>query len=163
TTAGTSPFYFKSVDLYSSITPIPYVISGVRNGSTIFTMADTLPNTFGRFRTVASQNTTDAIDTLSITLTNAPPSCITCQNPNGLQLPSNQKLSFQLVHLPPAPAPPAGTTIISFNGLTANSASISSYTESGFTVLPASAAWVAVTTYGNPAPSIQFFGQVGTA
>src|SRR2546426_9308736 len=79
----------------------------------------------------------------------------------GVTLTSNQTLSFQLVHLPPAPAPPAGTTIISFNGLTANSASISRYTESGFTVLPASAAWVAVTTYGNPAPSIQFFGQVG--
>src|SRR5207245_4921942 len=83
--------------------------------------------------------------------------------PKGVTLTSNQTFSFQLVHLPPAPAPPAGTTIISFNGLTANSASISSYTESGFTVLPASAAWVAVTTYGNPAPSIQFFGQVGTA
>ena len=239
-----SPFYFKSVDLYSSTTPIPYIIRGVRNGSTVFTLTDTLPNTFGDFRTVVSPNTGDAIDTLSIVLTNAAASC--CRNPMGLDtvvlastpttpspptmfslsgqitdsetgsgvsgasisitdgpnahvatttdasgnyrftgleqsgftvnvsasnyvsqskgvtLTSNQTLSFQLVHLPPAPPPPAGTTIIGFNGLAVNGASVTSYTESGFTVLPTSGAWVAGTTYGNPAPFIQFTAPGGT-
>jgi hypothetical protein len=74
----------------------------------------------------------------------------------GVTLTSNQTLSFQLAHLPPAPPLPAGTTIIGFNGLAVNGASVTSYTESGFTVLPTSGAWVAGTTYGNPAPFIQF-------
>jgi hypothetical protein len=78
-------------------------------------------------------------------------------------LTSNQTLSFQLVHLPPAPPPPAGTTIIGFNGLVVNGAPVSTYTESGFTVLPTSGAWVASTTYGNPAPFIQFSAPPGTA
>ena len=51
--AGGSVFSFYSVDLYSSITPIPYTIRGIRNGSSVFTLTDTLPNTFGAFRTVA--------------------------------------------------------------------------------------------------------------
>ena len=41
--------YFRSVDLYSSTTPIPYNIKGLKNGNTIFTLTDTLPNTFGDF------------------------------------------------------------------------------------------------------------------
>jgi len=238
TAAGSSPFYFKSVDLYSSTTTIPYTIKGLRNSSMVFSVTDALPKTFGDLRTVASPNSADAIDTLSIVLTNAAAAC--CRNPMGLDtivltstpttplpptmfslngqvtdsatgtgisgaivsiadgpnahvttstdasgiysftglqqsgftvnvsannyvsqsqgvtLTSNQTLSFQLVHLPPTPAPPAGTTIIGFNGLTVNGASVGSYTESGFTVLPTSGAWVVNTTYGNPAPFIEF-------
>ncbi len=75
------PFRFQSVDLYSSITPVPYTISGVRNFSVVFAISETLPNTFGNFRTVASTHASDAIDTLTIQLTN-PVTC--CPNPIGI-------------------------------------------------------------------------------
>jgi hypothetical protein len=82
--AGGSPFRFASIDLYSSTTPIPYTIKGLRNSGTVFTVTDTLPNTFGDFRTVANSSSTSLIDTLSIVLTNAAASCSTCENPMGL-------------------------------------------------------------------------------
>jgi hypothetical protein len=211
----------------------------------VFTLADTLQNTFGNFRTVFNTNGATAIDTLSIMLTNAAEAC--CVNPMGLDtivfastpssppptfslsgqvtdsatgmgisgalvsvdegsnvgrhansddsgnysitdlkeavlamavsaqavnyvgqtkhltLTSNDTLSFQLMRrgAPPAP-PPAGATTIGFNGLTANGASVSTYTESGFTVSATSGSWVASTTYGNPPPFIQFNASAGS-
>ena len=79
------PFTFKSVDLYSSTTPIPYTITGVRDLAVVFTLTDTLPNTFGNFRTVVNAHATDVIDTLTISLSN--PSALpfgNSQNPMGL-------------------------------------------------------------------------------
>jgi hypothetical protein len=75
-------FSFKSVDLYSSTTPIPYTITGVRDSVIVFTVAATLPNTFGNFRTVANPHGTDVIDTLTISLSNSSAPC--CSNPMGL-------------------------------------------------------------------------------
>jgi hypothetical protein len=75
------PFTFQSVDVYSSITQIPYSITGVRDFSVVFTMSDIVPNTFGNFRTIASTHPTDLIDTLTIQLTN-PVTC--CPNPIGI-------------------------------------------------------------------------------
>jgi hypothetical protein len=75
-------FSFQSVDLYSSTTPIPYTITGRRGVATVFTVADTLPNTFGDFRTVVNPRGTDAVDTLTIRLSN--PSAPCCPNPMGL-------------------------------------------------------------------------------
>src|SRR5438874_1108768 len=69
---GHAPFRFQSVDLYSSVTRIPYEITGVRNDAAVFTLADTLPNTFGNFRTVVNSHAADTIDTLIIRLTNSP-------------------------------------------------------------------------------------------
>jgi hypothetical protein len=65
-----APFSFRSVDVYSSVTRIPYTISGVRDFATVFVMTDTLPNTFGNFRTVTSTHASDLIDSLTIELTN---------------------------------------------------------------------------------------------
>jgi hypothetical protein len=45
---------------------------------------------------------------------------------------------------------------VTFSGLTANRSPVSTYVENGFTVTTVSAAWMAVATYGNPAPSLQF-------
>src|SRR5204862_2971656 len=81
-TASGSTFSFKSVDVYSSTTPIPYTITGFRNSTKVFTLSDTVPNTFGNFKTVMSQNASDAIDVLSIMLTN--PAALCCRNPMGL-------------------------------------------------------------------------------
>jgi hypothetical protein len=76
-----SPFKFSHLDLYASIIPIPYVITGEMNGRTQFTMSGRVPNTFGNFARVFSSST-DAIDRLVIQLTNAAPSC--CSNPMGV-------------------------------------------------------------------------------
>jgi hypothetical protein len=86
-TAGGAPFTFRSVDLYSSVTPIPYVIIGTRAGTKTFELGDTLPaagvvgNTFGAFRTVTAP-TVGLVDTLTVMLTNPAPPC--CDNPMGL-------------------------------------------------------------------------------
>lgn len=76
-----APFLFQSVDLYSSVTRIPYDITGVRNDVAVFDLADTLPNTFGNFRTVVNSHATELVDTLIIRLTNSTPACC---NPMGL-------------------------------------------------------------------------------
>jgi Carboxypeptidase regulatory-like domain len=240
--AAAAAFYFKSVDLYSSTTPIPYTIKGLRNSSIVFTVTDSLPNTFGDFRTVANPNSGDAIDTLSIVLTNSAAPC--CRNPMGLDnivltsapttttptmfslsgqvtdsgtgigiagarvsiadgpnahvvtstdaagnyrftglqqsgftvdvsasnymsqsqgvtLTSNQTLSFQLTRQPSIPTP-AGVTVIGFDALTADGASITTYTQSGFTVSATSDVWLASLTYGHPAPFIQFSAPGGS-
>jgi hypothetical protein len=80
--AGHTTFSFKSVDLYSSTTQIPYTITGLRNDEPVFTFTDRLPNTFGNFRTVMNSHETDAIDLLTISLSN--PSAPCCANPMGL-------------------------------------------------------------------------------
>jgi hypothetical protein len=81
-TAGGAAFAFTSVDLYSSTTPIPYTIAGRRNSTTAFTMAATLPNTFGNFVTVVNPAAAVMIDTLVISLSN--PSAPCCSNPMGV-------------------------------------------------------------------------------
>lgn len=84
-----SPFYFESLDLYSSTTRIPYTVTGLRNSVAVVTLADTVPNTFGDFVTVANPSPSTVIDTLSIRLTNAPPAACAsftgpCSNPMGV-------------------------------------------------------------------------------
>jgi hypothetical protein len=81
-TAGGATFGFASVDFYASTTKIPYTITGSRNAVTAFTIADTLGNTFGNFRTVVNPKAGATIDTLTITLTNPAAPC--CANPMGL-------------------------------------------------------------------------------
>ncbi len=81
TAAGNAPFSFRSVDLYSSVTVIPYTITGLRNSTPVFTLTGVVPNTFGNFRTVENPHLTDVIDALVITLTNQSTSC--CSNPMG--------------------------------------------------------------------------------
>jgi hypothetical protein len=67
-TAGGGAFGFNSVDLYSSATPIPYTITGLRNSTAMFTMASTVPDTFGNFATVVNPNVAALIDTVVISL-----------------------------------------------------------------------------------------------
>lgn len=81
-TSNGSLFSFNSVDLYSSITPIPYTIKGFRDSELVFTLSDTVPNTFGKFAKVTNPDATAAIDTLTIRLSNPATPC--CSNPVGL-------------------------------------------------------------------------------
>ena len=81
-TGSGQTFSFQSVDVYASTTPIPYQITGSRNGATVFTISDRVPNTFGQFRTVSASDPAAVVDTLTIVLTNAAASC--CSNPMGI-------------------------------------------------------------------------------
>jgi hypothetical protein len=78
-TAGGEPFTFSSVDLYSSVTQIPYEISGFLNGSLMFRLTATQGNTFGNFATVTNRTPDARIDTLFVRLTNP-----AARNPVGL-------------------------------------------------------------------------------
>ncbi|MGD8869737.1 MAG: hypothetical protein PVI01_19105 [Gemmatimonadales bacterium] len=79
--AGDSLFRFTSVDIYSSVTTIPYVLTGLLNSTPVFSVSGVQPNTFGNFVTVTNPNSGDLIDTLRITLSNPATPC--CDNPVG--------------------------------------------------------------------------------
>ncbi|WP_292790804.1 hypothetical protein [Nostoc sp. NMS7] len=81
-TNADSTFTFSSVDLYSSVTPIPYVITGFLNSTAVFYFEGRVPNTFGNFQTVVNPNSNYLIDSLRISLTNPALTC--CSNPMGL-------------------------------------------------------------------------------
>jgi hypothetical protein len=52
---------------------------------------------------------------------------------------------------------------VNFSGLSLNGASVSTYTESELNVVATQADWVALTTYGNPAPFVQFIAAAGSS
>ena len=81
TTAG-GAFRFVSVDVYSSTTTIPYVITGLAGSATVFTIQNTQPNTFGNFATVVNPDASRQVDALVIRLSNPAAAC--CSNPMGL-------------------------------------------------------------------------------
>lgn len=74
-------FVFSSVDLYSSITPIPHRFMGFRDNLSVFDFYALTPNTFGQFRTVSSPSSA-LIDLLFIEVMNPFVAC--CSNPVGL-------------------------------------------------------------------------------
>jgi hypothetical protein len=81
-TDGGSTFDFNSIDLYSSVTPIPYTLIGLLNLSPVFSVSGTIPNPMGGFVTVLNPVPTLTIDTLEVVLTTTTPSC--CSNWAGL-------------------------------------------------------------------------------
>ena len=81
-TAGGAPFWFSSIDLYSSTTKIPYVFEGSLSGDSVFTVVNVLGNTFGAFARTPNPRSDAPIDTLLIRLSN--PSAPCCSNPMGV-------------------------------------------------------------------------------
>lgn len=81
-TAGGAPFWFSSIDLYSSTTKIPYVFEGSLSGDSVYTVVNVLGNTFGAFARTANLRADAPIDTLQIRLSN--PSAPCCSNPMGV-------------------------------------------------------------------------------
>ena len=79
---SSAAFRLASVDLYSSLTPIPYELRGFLNGTAVFTATGTVPNTFGSFQTVINPYAGVLVDSVTIVLTNPAPVC--CGNPVGL-------------------------------------------------------------------------------
>lgn len=78
------PFGFSKVDLYSSVTPIPWRFVGKRGGAVIFDVSGTQPNTFGAFATISSGQSSALIDRLEIYVTNPLGSITCCSNPIGV-------------------------------------------------------------------------------
>jgi len=72
---GRPPFTFGSVDVYASVTPIPYEIIGFLGSSTVFVLTGTQPNTYGNFATVANLYSSDVVDRVLIRLTNPATAC----------------------------------------------------------------------------------------
>ena len=81
-TAGAGTFKFQSVDVYSSTTPIPYVITGSLNSAQVFVLQSTEGNTYGNFATISNPRPDARIDALVIQLVDPAASC--CPNPTGL-------------------------------------------------------------------------------
>lgn len=79
---GGTQFAFRSIDLYSSTTSIPYSLTGLLNGAMVFSASGTVPNTFGSFAQVNNPYSTALIDTLEVNVTNPAAPC--CSNPVGL-------------------------------------------------------------------------------
>ena len=86
-TAGGALFTFDAVDLYSSVTRIPWEFTGYLDSAPVFSNAGEHPNTFGTFVTIANASASVPIDRLVIRLTQpmnmSCPSC-TGNNPMGL-------------------------------------------------------------------------------
>jgi hypothetical protein len=81
-TADGVPLWLTSLDLYSSTTPIPYVLEGLRGEQSVYSVSGTLGNTFGRFATVTNARADVPVDALLIRLTNNAAPC--CGNPMGV-------------------------------------------------------------------------------
>ena len=77
-----SAFSFSSIEIYSSITPIPYTFTGLLGGTTVFTVSGVVPNPMGNFLMVMNPDSTLSIDALMVALTTSTPSC--CDNFVGL-------------------------------------------------------------------------------
>jgi hypothetical protein len=66
-----------------------------------------------------------------------------------------------LLRIDPTDLRPSVNYTIGFAGLRDNRAAVPTYMESGFTISTVSAEWMAITTYGNPLPSLQFMTAPG--
>lgn len=80
-TRGGATFGFESVDIYSSLSTIPYAMTGIANSAVVFSLQATQPNTLGSFATIANPDPSKRIDTLVIRLVNGAPNT---PNPTGL-------------------------------------------------------------------------------
>ena len=79
---GDLDFTFSAIDLYSSVTRIPYRFIGFNNAVQMFDFSATMGNTFGSFRTASNPFADVAIDLLFIDLVN--PFIALGGNPMGL-------------------------------------------------------------------------------
>jgi len=69
-----APFKFQSVDVSSSTTPVQFVITGIANGTTAFTLQNTVSNP-ANFVGIANAASAPAVDALVIRLSTPPLSC----------------------------------------------------------------------------------------
>ena len=67
----------------------------------------------------------------------------------------------QMPQIDPSTVKPSATYTIGFSTLRENRAPFTTLVESGFRISVISADWIALTTYGNPQPFIEFYGPAG--
>ena len=82
--ADGAPFWLRSLDFYSSVTRIPYVIEGFLSGEPMFAQLEVLGNTFGNFVRVANSRPDLPVDRLNIRLSNSLPPGVSGNNPMGV-------------------------------------------------------------------------------
>ena len=74
---------------------------------------------------------------------------------------SHEAVADQMPEIDASTAKPSATYTIGFSSLRENRVPVTTYAESGFRISVVSAEWIALTTYGNPQPFIEFFGPAG--
>lgn len=74
---------------------------------------------------------------------------------------SHEAVADQMPEIDASTAKPSATYTIGFSSLRENRVPVTAYAESGFRISVVSADWIALTTYGNPQPFIEFFGPAG--
>jgi len=82
--SGGAPFWFRSFDVYSSVTRIPYVVEGSLSAEPAFTQLEVLGNTFGNFVRVPSRTPDLPVDAVLIRLSNPAPTTFSGTNPMGI-------------------------------------------------------------------------------
>ena len=82
--SGGAPFWFRSFDVYSSVTRIPYVVEGSLSAEPVFTQLEVLGNTFGNFVRVSNRTPDRPVDVVLIRLSNPAPTTFSGTNPMGI-------------------------------------------------------------------------------
>ena len=74
---------------------------------------------------------------------------------------SHEAVAGQMPEIDASTVKPSATYTIGFSSLRENRAPFTTHLESGFRISAVSADWMALTTYGNPLPFIEFYGPAG--
>jgi len=74
---------------------------------------------------------------------------------------SHEAVADQMPEIDASTVKPSATYTIGFSSLRENRVPFTTYIESGFRMSVVSADWIALTTYGNPLPFIEFYGPAG--
>src|SRR5262245_30459764 len=74
---------------------------------------------------------------------------------------SHEAAADQMPEIDASSAKPSATYTIGFSSLRENRVPFTTHVESGFRISVVSADWIALTTYGNPLPFIEFYGPAG--
>ena len=74
---------------------------------------------------------------------------------------SHEAVADQMPEIDASTLKPSTTSTIGFSSLRENRAPFTTHVESGFRISVVSADWIALTTYGNPQPFIEFYGPAG--
>jgi len=74
---------------------------------------------------------------------------------------SREAVAGQMPEIDASTVKPSATYTIGFSSLRENRAPFTTHLESGFRISVVSADWIALTTYGNPLPFVEFYGAAG--
>jgi len=81
-TAKFGSFYFRSIDIYSSVTQVKYLFTGWQSQKQVFNESATVLNTFGQFASVETKYGNILLDTLYVSVASTPSTPL--DNPIGV-------------------------------------------------------------------------------